>query len=140
VLADREGPRATVTERARRSNEILGARVIVTAIAPGREDDVAATLADLAHADPPVVFPAVVVEKTLVAAGDRLREALEEAGATVEIGEAWVTRDEVPDDTPRPVCPSCGSTKTQPFLHAGPAARVNMRCRDCGHTFRAARA
>jgi rubredoxin len=140
VLADREGSRATVTERARRSNEILGARVIVTAIAPGREDDVAATLADLAHAEPPATFPAVVVEKTSVAAGDRLREALEEAGATVEIGDVWVTRDEVPDDTPRPVCPSCGSTKTQPFLHAGPAARVNMRCRDCGHTFRAARA
>jgi rubredoxin len=130
---------ARVTERARRSNEILGARVIVTAIAAGREDDVAGALADLAHAEPPASLPAVVVEKTSVAAGDQLREALEEAGATVEIEDAWVTRDEVPDDRPRPVCPSCGSTKTQPFLHAGPAARVNMRCRDCGHTFRAAR-
>jgi hypothetical protein len=33
-------------------------------------------------------------------------------------------------------CPVCGSTRTQPFGHAGPAARVNMRCLRCGHQFR----
>jgi hypothetical protein len=33
-------------------------------------------------------------------------------------------------------CPVCGSTRTQPFGHAGPAARVNMRCLSCGHQFR----
>ena len=43
--------------------------------------------------------------------------------------EAQVTR-------PRPACPSCGSVHTQPFPHAGPAARVNMRCNDCGHLFK----
>ncbi len=32
-----------------------------------------------------------------------------------------------PDEAPRrPACPMCGSTRTQPFTHAGPAARVNM--------------
>lgn len=36
----------------------------------------------------------------------------------------------------RPACPSCGSPHTQPFTHAGPAARVNMQCIDCGHLFR----
>ena len=36
----------------------------------------------------------------------------------------------------RPRCPSCGSAHTQPFTHAGPGARVNMRCIDCGHLFR----
>jgi hypothetical protein len=36
----------------------------------------------------------------------------------------------------RPVCPSCGSAHTQPFTHAGPAARVNMKCLDCGHLFK----
>jgi len=36
----------------------------------------------------------------------------------------------------RPSCPSCGSAHTQPFTHAGPGARVNMRCIDCGHLFR----
>ena len=36
----------------------------------------------------------------------------------------------------RPVCPSCGSVHTQPFTHAGPAARVNMKCLDCGHLFK----
>jgi hypothetical protein len=36
----------------------------------------------------------------------------------------------------RPLCPSCGSKHTQPFLHAGPGARVNMQCTDCRHLFR----
>lgn len=36
----------------------------------------------------------------------------------------------------RPPCPSCGSAHTQPFTHAGPAARVNMKCLDCGHLFK----
>ena len=38
---------------------------------------------------------------------------------------------------PRPECPFCGSTKTQPFTHAGPGARVNMKCTNCGHLFHA---
>jgi hypothetical protein len=36
----------------------------------------------------------------------------------------------------RPACPSCGSAHTQPFTHGGPAARVNMKCIDCGHLFK----
>ncbi len=36
----------------------------------------------------------------------------------------------------RLACPVCGSTRTQPFLHAGPAARVNMKCNDCGNLFK----
>jgi hypothetical protein len=36
----------------------------------------------------------------------------------------------------RPLCPSCGSKHTQPFLHAGPGARVNMQCNDCRHLFK----
>ena len=38
--------------------------------------------------------------------------------------------------SPRMACPFCGSSKTQPFTHAGPAARQNMRCLDCGHQFK----
>jgi rubredoxin len=42
-----------------------------------------------------------------------------------------------PDEGPRrPACPMCGSTRTQPFTHAGPAARVNMKCTNCGHLSR----
>lgn len=37
---------------------------------------------------------------------------------------------------PRPACPRCGSAHTQPFTHAGPGARVNMKCIDCGGLFR----
>jgi rubredoxin len=39
----------------------------------------------------------------------------------------------------RPACPSCGSTRTQPFTHGGPVARVNMKCTVCGHLFKAQR-
>jgi DNA-3-methyladenine glycosylase II len=41
-----------------------------------------------------------------------------------------------PQGTGRPACPVCGSTRTQPFPHAGPAARVNMKCTSCGHLFK----
>jgi hypothetical protein len=42
-----------------------------------------------------------------------------------------------PDDAiRRPACPRCGATRTQPFTHAGPAARVNMKCTNCGQLFR----
>jgi hypothetical protein len=40
------------------------------------------------------------------------------------------------EPAPRPPCPSCGSTRTQPFTHAGPVARVNMKCTDCGQLFK----
>ncbi|HYV01793.1 MAG TPA: hypothetical protein VEM93_05580 [Actinomycetota bacterium] len=33
-------------------------------------------------------------------------------------------------------CPVCGSNRTQPFLHAGPGARINMKCLTCGHLFK----
>ena len=45
-------------------------------------------------------------------------------------------RDDGPIPSPRLPCPTCGSTKTQPFAHAGPAARVNMRCDTCGQLFK----
>jgi hypothetical protein len=43
---------------------------------------------------------------------------------------------ERPAPPARMACPVCGSPRTQPFTHAGPAARVNMRCLRCGHQFR----
>jgi hypothetical protein len=36
----------------------------------------------------------------------------------------------------RAECPACGSARTQPFAHAGPGARVNMKCLDCGNLFK----
>jgi hypothetical protein len=40
------------------------------------------------------------------------------------------------DQPSRPACPRCGSAHTQPFTHAGPGGRVNMKCIDCGELFR----
>ena len=45
-------------------------------------------------------------------------------------------RDHGPAPAARPACPSCGSAHTQPFTHAGPGARVNMKCLDCGTLFK----
>jgi rubredoxin len=36
----------------------------------------------------------------------------------------------------RPACPQCGSPHTQPFTYAGPVARFNMKCTDCGYLFK----
>ncbi len=53
-----------------------------------------------------------------------------------EAGDAGAEAKEPPARPPRMECPFCGSSRTQPFTHAGPAARNNMRCLDCGHQFK----
>ena len=84
-------------------------------------------------------LPLVVLEHTSVAKAETAKELLERAGGTISVEEVWVTREQAGDARPRPVCPTCGSTRTQPYLHAGPGARVNMKCNDCGQLFRGAR-
>lgn len=84
-------------------------------------------------------LPLVVLDHTSVAKAERAKELLERAGGTVSLEEVWVTREQAGDARPRPVCPTCGSTRTQPYLHAGPGARVNMKCNDCGQLFRETR-
>lgn len=81
-------------------------------------------------------LPLVLFERLPRAKADRVTALIEAAGGTVSIDEVWLTRDQAGGAPPRPSCPSCGSTHTQPFTHAGPGARVNMKCRTCGHLFR----
>ena len=128
-----------MTERAGRPDQILGATVSLTGWLPGRDAEVAEVLELLlpgpvsldASTLPLTVLPRASTEKA-----ERARALLEEAGGTVSVEEVWATREETREVRARPACPSCGSARTQPFTHAGPAARVNMRCTDCGHTFR----
>ena len=75
--------------------------------------------------------PKVTLEKAEAA-----RDLLLEAGGSVDLEDAWVTRDAPRPVASRPVCPFCGSTKTQPYTHAGPAARTSMKCTTCGQRFR----
>jgi hypothetical protein len=82
------------------------------------------------------ILPLVLFERIPRAKADRLTAFLEASGGKVSIDEVWVTREEAGGAAPRPACPSCGSVHTQPFTHAGPGARVNMKCRTCGHLFR----
>jgi hypothetical protein len=128
-----------MSDRARRSDEILGASVVLTGWSKGREDDVAETL-DLLSKDPvdlaAVKLPHVVLSKVSLEKAEKARAVLEDAGAAVVIEDAWVTRDTPRPLASRPACPFCGSTKTQPYTHAGPAAKPSMKCTTCGQRFR----
>jgi hypothetical protein len=125
----------------RRPDQIRGARVVLTAWSGDSEPQLTEVLEKISapvslSAD---VLPLVVLDHTSVAKAERAKELLERAGGTVSLEEVWVTREQAGDARPRPVCPTCGSTRTQPYLHAGPGARVNMKCNDCGQLFRETR-
>jgi hypothetical protein len=128
-----------MSDRARRSDEILGATVLVTGWSEGREDEVAEAL-DLISKEPVdlagITLPYVALARVSLDKADAVRRMLEAAGASVAIEDAWVTRDGPRSAAPRPPCPFCGSTKTQPYTHAGPAARPSMKCTTCGQRFR----
>ena len=126
-------------DRPRRHDEIKGATVLLTGWSEGREREVAdalgrvsATPIELDGAELPIVaLPKVTLEKAEAA-----RDLLVEAGGSVDLQDAWVTRDAPRPIASRPVCPFCGSTKTQPYTHAGPGARTSMKCTTCGQRFR----
>ena len=123
----------------RRHDEILGANVVLTGWSADRRTDVAEVL-DLLSAEPvdldAISVPLVVLERASIQKAERARVLLEEAGGVVELQDAWVTRDTAPPVAARVPCPFCGSTATQPFTHAGPAARKRMTCTTCGRAFR----
>ncbi len=126
-------------DRPRRHDEIKGATVLLTGWSAGREADIAEALGlistksvdlDDAH------LPIVALPKTTLEKAEAARALLVEAGGSVDLEDAWVTRDAPRPVAARPVCPFCGSTKTQPYTHAGPAARTSMKCTTCGQRFR----
>lgn len=123
----------------RRRDEILGARVVLRGWTAGREDEVAAALRELMSEDvdlSDVELPLVVHPKAALERAEAARARLTEAGGSVELEDAWVKRETPKPVAARPPCPYCGSTKTQPYTHAGPAARKTMKCTTCGRTFR----
>jgi len=126
-------------ERARRHDEIRGASVLLTGWSEGRENEVAEALGKIST-EPidldRVEFPIVVLAKASLEKAEAARELLVAAGGSVALEDAWVTREEPRTVAPRPACPFCGSTKTQPYTHAGPAARASMKCTTCGRRFR----
>ena len=129
-------------DRPRRHDEIRGATVLLTGWSPGREDEVAEALGristhrvDLAGLE----LPFVALQKSSVDKAETARALLMAAGGFVELEDAWVTRDAPRAVTSRPECPFCGSAKTQPYIHAGPAARKSMQCTTCGKRFRVPR-
>src|SRR5512145_808320 len=112
-----------MSKRPRRHNEIRGASVLLTGWSDGREDEVAVALGristeriDLDRAQ----LPIVALAKASLDRAEAAQELLVAAGGSVALEDAWVTRDEPRTVASRPTCPFCGSTKTQPFTHAGP--------------------
>jgi hypothetical protein len=125
-----------VPEHERRPNEVLGGSVTIVSVDPGREDDVAAALSSFPGAPVLDGLPVVIYAKTTTERAADAAATLEAAGARVAVEEVWVTREIAPDTRPRPACPNCGSTKTQPFTFSGSGGRANMKCTACGQLFK----
>jgi hypothetical protein len=128
-----------VTARERRPNEVLGGSVTIVAVAPGREQDVIDAMSKFPGAPDtlgPKDLPLVILAKTTTEHAEEVAALLEAAGASVTTQEVWVTREIAPDTRPRPACPTCGSTKTQPFTFSGSGGRANMKCTSCGQLFK----
>lgn len=126
-------------ERPRRHDEIRGATVVLTGWSRGREREIADALGAIS-AEPvdldDVELPFVALPKVTLEKAEAARGLLIDAGGSVDLRDEWVTRDAPRRVAPRPTCPFCGSTKTQPYTHAGPAARTSMKCTTCGQRFR----
>ncbi len=119
--------------------QVLRATVVVTGWEPGSDEDVSDTIERVTGTPMTlegVAPPIVVLERALPDDARKAVARLTAAGADASIEETWVTRGERSDERARPPCPVCGSLHTQPFGHAGPAARVNRQCIDCGHQFK----
>jgi tRNA(Ile2) C34 agmatinyltransferase TiaS len=125
-----------VPEHERRPNEVLGGSVTIVSVDPGREDDVAAALSSIPGAPALDGLPVVIYAKTTTERAADAAATLEAAGARVAVEKVWVTREIAPDTRPRPACPNCGSTKTQPFTFSGSGGRANMKCTACGQLFK----
>ena len=119
--------------------EVLRATLTVTGWEPESEEDVADTIERVTGVRVALDagdLPLVVLDRALP---DDARQAvirLTAAGAETTLDETWIPRGKAHAPRATTACPSCGSTHTQPFSHAGPAARVNRKCTDCGHLFR----
>ncbi len=126
-------------DRPRRHDEIRGATVLLTGWSQGHERQIADALGQLSTTPVDldgVELPIVALPKATLERAEASRDLLVGAGGSVDLRDAWVTRDAPRPVAARPVCPFCGSTKTQPYTHAGPAARTAMKCTTCGQRFR----
>ena len=114
---------------------------MLTGWSPERRDEISRAVREVTSEDIDLTaaeLPLVVVAKASLEKAEAARALLTKAGASVELEDAWVTRDTQRPVAARPECPFCGSARTQPYGHAGPAARKNMKCTTCGRTFRTA--
>ncbi|MEX0834156.1 MAG: hypothetical protein WD276_09860 [Actinomycetota bacterium] len=126
-----------MSERAGEMGQVLGASVTLTGWSDGRQADVAKALAEImpsAVAPSEDSLPLLALETPSRDKAEWALDLLEAAGGAVSIARVWMAPEK--GDNSRPACPSCGSKQTQPFTHAGPVARVNMKCTDCGHLFK----
>jgi hypothetical protein len=120
------------------AGQVLGVGVSLTGWNAGREDDVSGALSTLlpgASLPDTTDLPLLVVETTSKDSAEEAYDLLEAAGGKVEVTRVWM--DPAAGKTHRSPCPRCGSTRTQPWGHAGPGARVNHMCDACGNPFKA---
>jgi hypothetical protein len=119
--------------------EVLRATVSVTGWEPGSEEDVADTIERVKGeriAADENALPITVLDRALPDDARQAVKRLTAAGAETTIEEIWTVRGQSHTQRPTIACPSCESAHTQPFGHAGPGARVDRKCTDCGHLFK----
>jgi hypothetical protein len=111
-----------LTKRAGPPDQILGARVMLTAWIEASESELTQALEQISGpiSLTPGVLPLVVLERSSREKAEWARDLLVRAGGTVSVEEVWVTREEAGDLHSRPACPSCGSGHTQPFRMPDP--------------------
>jgi len=125
-----------LTQGTGQPGQILGVSVTLVSYPPDREADVAVALKEImprVAALSQDALPLIVLNTPSSDKAEWAYDLLEATGGSVSIAREWMDRD---GDTARPACPSCGSEQSQPYIHAGPAARVNMKCNNCGHLYK----
>ena len=125
-----------MTQGTGQPGQILGVSVTLVSYPSDREADLAVALKEImpeVAALSQEALPLVVLNTPSSDKAELAYDLLEDAGGSVSIAREWMDRD---SDTARPVCPACGSEQSQPYIHAGPAARVNRKCNNCGHLYK----
>ena len=97
--------------RSGRPDQILGARVTLTAWAEDSEAELKKVLQEISASVSlkAEALPIVVLAKTSRERAEQIRDLLVRSGGTVSVEEVWVTREEAGSIRPRPVCPACGT-------------------------------
>ena len=115
--------------------QVLGVTLTLTAYLPEDQTRIARAVEEIAPGSAAPTQESLPLQVLGTPSTDKAEWAydlLEAAAGSVAVTRTWMDDEGA---AARGSCPSCGSAKTQPYLHAGPGARVDTRCTACGKVF-----